>query len=394
MKATLPLKTSLAILGIVVLFLLTAVSAAATPAPSAIPVVRAAANLASGNHLSLSNDPPTPASGNKACPSTTQCTYVADEIGGVQVFSGNNLIASVPVVLTTSDPTSCPEYAYAWFGSILVADACGNNGLGELRVLDPATNAWGNPITIAGTDPGSMVGDPSNGKLYVANFGSGTVTVLSSPTHVATSVATCAPYPTFLDYDSASKIVFVGNAGYSATACIDMIKGNTAGTPIVTAGSYSFTSSDSIAGVSVNQHTGNVYVVDTSYNSPVGKVFEYGKRGAYIASITPPTGSDGLWGSTYDPFTQSVYVVSPTQLNGATYNATGFVFEISASNVVTSPLFAGLGPNADCYNPASHSVYVPNTADVTGSGVTVINGTATHNISIYGPVRGYSCGAN
>jgi hypothetical protein len=384
----------LPILAVVVLFAVNTLSAAALPVQSANFGLTAAASLTPGSQRPLSNVFPVLASGNKVCPSTTQCTYIADEIGGVQVFSGNNLIASIPVVLTSSDPSSCPEFAYAWFGSILVSDGCGNNGLGELRVLDPATNGWGAPITIAGKDPLSMVGDASNGRLYVANFGQGTVTVLSSPTKVASSVATCASYPVFLDYDAASKIVFAGNEGFSAPGCIDMIKGNTAGTPISSAGAYVFTASTSITGVTVNQATGNVYVNDVNYNSPAGEIFEYTKKGVYKTSITPPTGSDTIWGSTYDAFTQSVYVVSNVHLNGAIFNATGFAFNISASNIVGAPIYTGLGPNTDCYNPSSHSIFVPNTGDVTGSGVTIVNGVTIHNVTIYGPVKGYGCAAN
>ena len=394
MKTQLSWLKVLPVVAVVVLFAVTMASAAAVPGASTGHPSSSTATFALSHQIPVPNGPQALASGNKACPITTQCTYVADKIGGVQVFSGNNLIASVSVVLTPSDPSTCPEFAYAWFGSILVSDACGDNGAGELRVLNPATNVWGTPITVAGGGPLAMVGDTSNGDLYVTNFGYGTVTVLSSATTVAGTVATCGSYPGMLDYDSASKIVFVGNEGFISAACIDMIKGTTAGSPIVSAGTYTLTVSDAISGVTVNQHTGNVYITDPNYNAYAGGVFEYGKRGAYKATIAPPSISDGLSGSTYDASSQSVYVVSDAHYTLGFYNATGFVFNISGSNAVSGAHFVGLGPNADCYNPASLSVYVPNTSNVLGSGVTVFKGATIHNISIYGPVEGYGCGAN
>jgi hypothetical protein len=394
MKTRLLWSELLSVVAIVVFFAVTGLSAAALPAGSATDLSSALTDHPRPFGTLMGKTLQPPASGNKVCPTTSKCIYVADKIGGVQVFSGTSLIASIPVVLTTSDPSTCPQFAYDWFGSILVSDECGNNGLGELRVLNPTTNAWGTPITIAGGAPLAMVGDSSNGKLYVSNFGHGTVTVLSSKTTVAGTVSTCAPYPMFLDYDSASKWVFVGNEGFTSAACVDMINGTTARSPITSAGTHTFGLSDSITGVTVNQHTGNVYVNDADYNSPVGGVFEYSKRGVYKAAITPPAASDDLTGSVYDASTQLVYVVSQAQDYLGVYNATGFVFTISSSNVVSGPIFAGLTPNAGCYDPGNQSIYVPNTGDVTGSGVTVVKGTTVHNISIYGSVEGYGCGAN
>jgi hypothetical protein len=382
------------VFGVVVLFAVTMLSAAAVPGQTDSHPSGTSPRFASSVPVDVSKSGATLPLAHKGCPTTTQCTYVADEIGGVQVFSGTSLIASIGVVLTPADPKSCPEFAYAWFGSILVSDQCGNNGLGELRVLNPATDAWGTPITIAGGGPTGMVGDASNGWLYVANSEYGSVTVLSSMSSVAGTVATCGSYPLFLDYDSASKIVFVGNQGFLSAACVDMIHGTTAGTPIVSAGTYTFSVSDEITGVTVNQHTGNVYIVDQSYSSYVGGVFEYGKRGTYKATILAPNGSDTVFGSTYDASTLSVYVVSNAQDNLGVFNATGFIFSINSTNKVGHPIFAGLGPLADCYNPASLSVYVPDNGDVTGIGVTAVKGSTVTQISIYGPVRGYGCGAN
>ena len=394
MKAKLTWTKVLPIAVVIVLFVVSSPSTTLTTLGSADRVSLNTTNLALGNLLPPSKAPLSLNARNAVCPNTTKCTYVADEIGGVQVFSGNNLIASIPVILTPSDPTTCPEGAYAWFGAIIVSDQCGNNGSGELRVLKPATNTWGTPISIAGKAPLFMVGNPSNGDLYVTNFGQGTVTVLSSRTSVAGTVTTCAPYPMFLDYDAASGVVFVGNEGFTAPACVDMIRGTTAGTPITSAGTHVFSTSDSISGVTVNQHTGNVYVNDPNYNSFTGMVFEYGKRGAYKTSITPPSGNDGIWGNAYDAATQSVYVVSPAQDNLGVFNSTGFVFAISASNTVSAHIFAGVGPNTACYNPANHEIYAPNTQEVIGSGVTVVKGVIAHNIFVYGPVRGFGCGAN
>jgi hypothetical protein len=74
-----------------------------------------------GNSINL----PTPA-GNEAYPKTTTCTYVADGIGGVQVFQDGKipkLIASIFVKLTSKDPYTCPEGTLYVSGvGVLVSD--------------------------------------------------------------------------------------------------------------------------------------------------------------------------------------------------------------------------------------------------------------------------------
>jgi hypothetical protein len=334
------------------------------------------------------------ASPSRTCGSTTQCTYVADQIGGVQVFSGHSLIASLPIRTTPSDPYTCPTTAYFWFGSILVSDPCGNFDQGELRVLNPATNAWGSPITLSGPTPVYMVGDPSNGDLYVANFGFGTVTVLSSPTAIAGIVGTCAPNPEFLDYDSSSKLVFVGNRGLYTPACLDRIKGTTPLAPITHAGSYIFSFSDSFTGVTANQATGNVYVNDYSYGIG-GIILEFSSTGAYLNALLPPSLSEGIWGSTYDVATQSVDVVSSSQFNSSNFSLSeqGFVFAISSHNAVGRPVLVGDVPQAACYNPADQSIYVPNFEDPSYP-MTVVKGFHATSIFYYGVVEGFGCGAN
>ncbi len=328
-----------------------------------------------------------------ACPSTTQCVYVADSIGAVSVYKGTTLLANIPIPLTSSDPYTCPTSTYYAYGKILVADPCGAFDAGELRVLNPSTNSWGAPITSAGGSPVFMVLNQKNHFLYVTNFDYGTVTAINSAGTVETVIPTCGALPEFLDYDSVSGLVFVGNRENftSGLGCVDVINGLKAETPIVKAGSSPLLS---VTGVTVNQKTGNVYVNDYEANDFAGAVYEYTSTGTFVGKVALPANTYEIWGSVYSPATTSVYVVSPENFSTSGFSEQGFAFAISATNAVSKGYNLGLVPQTGCYDPATKSVNVPNYEDPFNALSVVSDSNIVTNVFYYGYLEGFGCGAN
>lgn len=340
-----------------------------------------------------SNSLPASSAQYKACPSSTQCVYVADSIGAVQILQGRTVLSTIPIPLTASDPYSCPVSTYYAYGRILVADPCGNFDAGEIRVLNPANNAWGTPITSAGGEPVFMVRNPMNNFLYVANFDYGTVTVINSKGAVQATITTCGALPEFLDYDASSGLVFVGNRlnFTSDEGCIDVINGLTAGTPITSANGVPFLT---VTGVTVNQKTGNVYVNDAEANGFAGAVYEFSRTGTYVATITLPPNTYEPWGSVYSPATKSVYIVSPENVSSSGFSETGFTFAISATNHVSKGYNLGLAPQAGCYNPANKNLYFPNFLDTFNAVSKLNTSDKVRNLFYYGVIEGFGCSAN
>jgi hypothetical protein len=346
------------------------------------------------------------AASGKVCPTGTHCTYVADGIGGVMVFNGNKIIATIPVKLTSSDPYTCPEDAYYWSGvGVLVSDPCGNTDAGELRVLNPATNSWGKSWTNAGGEPLFMT--VAGGDLYVTNFFHQSVTVLSSSDKVVGTVTTCGQPTEFVDSNS-SGFVYVGTQygtdpkTGSTAGCVDLVKGTKVIATAWADRNGGPGANLDFSGVAVNQVTGNVYV--NCYNC-INKKGTYGEVIVYpstlkkvVKTLQPPSGAEELWGMTYSPTTQSVYPIdSYTVVNGV-FSSIGFTFAINATNSVGHALKLGPFPDYGCYNTGETSVNIPNISGGSSYGTSILSivsatGKVTQ-VNYWGYVDGYGCTSN
>ncbi len=69
-----------------------------------------------------------------------------------------------------------------------------NSGSGTVSVIDGSTNAVVANVTV-GTSPDKIAFDSTNGHLYVANFGSGTVSVIDGSTNTVVSQCDCGHQP-------------------------------------------------------------------------------------------------------------------------------------------------------------------------------------------------------
>ncbi|HTD23295.1 MAG TPA: YncE family protein [Terriglobales bacterium] len=146
-----------------------------------------------------------------------------------------------------------------------------NKGSGKVTVIDSATFVIKGAITV-GTTPSAIVASPDGNCVYVANQGSGTVTVINS-LNDATPVAaiTVGAGPSFLRFDSKLQRVYVANTGGNSVSIINHAadcSASTATTVMVgTAPTSVAALSDGTRAYVANSGSGNVSVILTSSNT-------------------------------------------------------------------------------------------------------------------------------
>lgn len=216
-------------------------------------------------------------------------------------FAATSYAALTSVTVATS-PYGIAVYAAG--GRVFVADY----GSNAVSVISTSTNTVVGTVAV-GTEPVGVAVDQSTGTVYVTNSGAGTVSVIDATTNTATATIALAdcPGPALPTFDAGSGRLYV--------PCDD---------------------------------SGNVVVIDPATAS-------------VIATI--PLGSAGLWASAV--------------LGGRLYVSnyiTGSVSIIDlASGTVAATLSVGGQPVGLTADPSTGSVYV---AQRTAGTVTVINGTA------------------
>jgi YVTN family beta-propeller protein len=205
-----------------------------------------------------------------------------------------------------------------------------------------------------GTEPQAIALDSVTNKIYVANYGSGNVSIIDGTTTTTTSVRS-GSNPFALAVNPVTDMVYVANSGGGTVTAIN---GATGGTSVVGVGSIPFA-------LAVNTVTNKIYVAN--YGSGTVTVID----GATDTTTTVNTGVHP-YALAVNPATNMVYVAnagsdSVTVINGATNATTGIA--------------VGTSPEAIAVDPATNMIYVANY----GSGtVTVISGAtrATTSVSV------------
>lgn len=349
--------------------------------------------------------PKTPDS-NKLCPTTVSCTYVADDIGGVQVFSGNKLIASVFVPLSQSDPYTCPIGAlYLSSSTVWITDPCGNFFSGEIRIFDPSTNSFTSTVyTNAGFEPTFMALD-SNGNVAITNFGAKTITVLTTSGASVTTVTTCDAYTEWVFLASNGDLL-VSSAGFdTGIGCVDEISPSYS--VVATAfASQSGGCNSYFEGVGEDK-AGNVYVNCPYVTNSVGTLGltdmtplkGFGSSSSWT-SVQPATGPLGdayiLWGmqSSFG----KVYPIDVYQYNVSTgvFYTVGYTFSIS-KGIVGSAIRLGPAPDFSCFNSGTSKMAFPNIFGGTPNGPSILTQVSSSggvkNTNYYGIVDGFGCTA-
>jgi hypothetical protein len=301
---------------------------------------------------------------NKMCPTTTWCTYIAEYWGGVQVLKGTTILSTIAAPTSPSDPFTCPDDALyvPSTGVVWVADPCGNNDMGEIRLFDPSTNSFLSTVyNDSGANPYMMAFD-SNGNVYITNPGHDQITVLDVGGSQVALLNPCGPYPVF-PYLASNGDMLVSNLGVGS-GCVDEFSPSY-GLVVTAYASQSGGCNSRFAGIGEDS-SGNVYV-NCPYVSNSGGGYGivdsqplalFGSN-SWIA-IDPPTSpyiAWYLWGMQSDY--GKVFPIVDYSYNYFAVINIGFTFHISSTSVGTE---ISLGPDStlSCYNPGTRLMQFTN----------------------------------
>jgi YVTN family beta-propeller protein len=217
--------------------------------------------------------------------------------------------------------------------------------LSSLFVLTPPADAQTVTQQVpVGVSPQAIAVNPVTNKIYVANTGSSTVTVIDGATGNPTFLGV-GEGPVAVAINTATNKIYVADSGGVE---VDVINGATnAITPVVVG--YSPKS------IAVNPVTNKIYVPNAEGNNLT--VID----GATNAVSTIATGTTPR-AVAVNQVTNQIYVANYSSNN---------VTVIDGASAATSTVAAGTNPLAITVNPVTNQIYVANSG---GSNVTVING--------------------
>ncbi len=226
-----------------------------------------------------------------------------------------------------------------------------NSGSGNVTVIDGATNT----VTKVGvgTQPQAIAVNPLTNTIYVANYGSANVTVINGATNKTTTVGV-GTNPYAIAVNPETNTVYVANAG---SANVTVINGATNKTTTAGVGTKPYA-------VAVNPITNMVYVAN--YGSANVTVINGATN---TANATPVAAGTQPYAVAVNPVTNQVYVTNYGSEN---------VTVIDGATNTPSTVAAGASPCAVAVNPVANQTYVANCGSPgSASTATVINGTST-----------------
>ena len=246
---------------------------------------------------------------------------------------GQMVIATVPVgvapVVVAANTAS---------NKIYVANF-GNN---TVTVIDGATNSTAT-VTV-GAVPIAVAVNPATNKIYVVNYDSGTVTVIDGATF-STSTVIVGALPRAVAANAVTNKIYVAN---HADGTVTVIDGATNTTAAVAVGSGPIA-------VAVNAVTNTIYVANSDSNT----VTEI--DGATNSTVTIGVES-GPIAVAVNPVSNKIYVAN---------HAGGTVTVIDGVTLSTTTVVVGRQPYAAAVNPVTNRVYITN---VNANTVSVIAG--------------------
>jgi YVTN family beta-propeller protein len=229
---------------------------------------------------------------------------------------------------------------------IYVADA----GSNSVTVIDGSSESTAT-VTV-GASPDALAVNPVTNKIYVANRLSGTVTIIDGATNGTVSVAV-GSMPQSVAVNQSTNKIYVANYGDKTVSVID---GQTNTTSTVTAG----TNPEAVA---VNTATNKIYVAN--YGSAAVTVID----GATNASSSVAVGK-GPFSLAVNAVTDKIYVAnslgaSVTVIDGATGS--------------TTTVNAGTTPDSVAVDATANKTYV---ANKDSNNVTAINGATNQTTTV------------
>src|ERR1700722_12750126 len=218
-------------------------------------------------------------------------------------------------------------------GQIYVA----NNGSGSVSVISGATETVVATIPV-GTTPSAIAVDALTNTIYVANSGSGSVSVISGATNAVIATVTVGTTPSAIAVDPLASLVYVANSGTNNLSVIAEAT-NTVSATVPTG-------TNPVA-VAVNPQKHVIYVV----NKGSGNVTVIsGASSTASATVTAGTNPVSV---ALNPLTNQIYVA-----NNGSNNITLIAGATNATTTVADP--NAMGPVAVTVNSVTGNAYVAN----------------------------------
>jgi len=232
-----------------------------------------------------------------------------------------------------------------------------------VTTLDVYASAWQPPIIIpVGTNPQAIAVNPNTGKVYVANAGSGTVSVLSGSSVTAT--ITVGSNPQDIAVNPSTNYIYTANNGSNTVSVISGGSNTVVSTITVQTGP---------TGIAVNPNTNTIYAVNYTSGS-VSTI-----NGANNTVTTTITGLTTPYRIAVNPNTNYIYVVN----TGVSYpNFAVYIISGSSNTIVDSfttsriyfPGYMAFNPNTNILAITNSSAYSFSTFYASGSTLIDSNG--------------------
>ncbi len=218
-----------------------------------------------------------------------------------------------------------------------------------------------------GSEPHGVAFDPANGYVYIANFGSDTVSVLDGSSDKIVESVPVGLNPVALAVDSSNGDVYVANGASAYASVIDGATNKVIAN--VTVGTFA-------QGIAFDPSNGDIYVTHSPepHSCPAAGcppptvTIVSGSGGAVVGNVT--TGPSP-WGVVSDQTNGNVYVANFGSNTVSILNGT--------TNRLSTSVTVGYHPEGVAFDAANGNVYVTNVAGYTMYGssgtVSVIDGS-------------------
>jgi 6-phosphogluconolactonase (cycloisomerase 2 family) len=314
------------------------------------------------------------------------CGNISEVVIGPSDMSPSLLAATGGIPITAQITSATITMTTSLEGSNTVSGYSVDSKTGTLSLIP------GSPFTV-GTNPASMVLDPSSKFVYVANQGSNNVSAFAvNATTGALNQVPGSPFaagksPHAIAVDRSGKFVYVANEGSSNVSAYKIDTETGTLTPV--SGSP-FPAGDTPIAVTIDPAAGFIYVLNNNANVPSWSTSAYSMDGS-TGVLTPISSSNiattlGPLAATIDPAGKFLYEigyfnphwgVSPFTINTATGSLTE---DLGGSGNVL--------PSAMAMNPTGKFLYVTDASfgyivafavDATTGAITIIPGSADDN---------------
>jgi YVTN family beta-propeller protein len=256
----------------------------------------------------------------------------------------------------------------------------GDNTVSTYIALNPLSSLV-TTITLPAGTAGVGAGAGSNGDVYIANLGGGTVPMISAGVNAVTDQVSALSQPAAIAGNAANSKIYILNSGAGSVSPVSTIDNFVApAIPVGTKPIWGVMAPDGVHVFIVNQGDGTVNVIDTLLDQVIGTPIKVG-----ITASPQPTYA------VFEPKLQRLYVVNSGENTISVIKANGTdlangilptkIADIPVSGRPTSVAalpdgtraYAALG---NCLAGTNHLTLLANLASCTGNTVSVIDAAA------------------